>query len=80
MSEVVRLYQHKSLLSGHRAVSAQSIMAALEIWRATLKRDIAKLRDDIRSFSIDAITRFEVLDTAAKELAPKRIDESVGAG
>lgn len=38
------------------------------------------LRDDIRSFSIDAITRFEVLDTTAKELAPKRIDESVGAG
>jgi len=38
------------------------------------------LRDDIRSFSIDAITRFEVLDTAAKELAPKRIDEAVGAG
>ena len=230
MSEVVRLYRYKSLLSGRRAVSAEELMAALEISRATLKRDIAKLRDqlhvpiefnrelggyqmeqghsdselpglwfsqeeilalvtiqqlmqqlepgllgaklhplqerltqlmdkhglasqdvakririvhagkriviaksfeavaaatlarkrlkiwhfsrqngktterqvspqrlvhyrdnwyldawchlrdDIRSFSIDAITRFEVLDTSAKELAPKRIDESVGAG
>ena len=115
MSEVVRLYRYKSLLSGRRAVSAEDLMAALEISRATLKRDMAKLhplqkrlvqtterevspqrlvhyrdnwyldawchlRDDIRSFSIDAITRFEVLDTTAKELAPKRIDESVGAG
>ena len=38
------------------------------------------LRDDIRSFSIDAITRMEVLDTAAKEVVAKRIDEAVGAG
>ena len=38
------------------------------------------LRDDIRSFSIDAITRLDVLETAAKEVAAKRIDEAVGAG
>src|ERR1035437_8148487 len=38
------------------------------------------LRDDIRSFSIDAIPRLEVLDTTAKEVAAKRIDEAVGAG
>jgi len=47
MSEVVRLYQYKSLLAGRRAVPADSIMAALEISRATLKRDIAKLRDQL---------------------------------
>jgi len=45
MSEVVRLYQYKSLLSGRRAVSAQSLQQALEISPATFKRDIAKLRD-----------------------------------
>jgi predicted DNA-binding transcriptional regulator YafY len=38
------------------------------------------LRDDIRSFSIDAITRFEVLSSSAKEVADKRIDETLGAG
>jgi predicted DNA-binding transcriptional regulator YafY len=47
MSEVVRLYQYKSLLSGRRAASAEDLMARLEISRATLKRDIAKLRDQL---------------------------------
>jgi predicted DNA-binding transcriptional regulator YafY len=47
MSEVVRLYQYKSLLAGRRAVPAEKIMAELEISRATLKRDIAKLRDQL---------------------------------
>ena len=47
MSEVVRLYRYKSLLSASRAVSAKSLMAALEISPATLKRDIAKLRDQL---------------------------------
>ena len=47
MSEVVRLYRYKSLLSARRAVSAKSLMASLEISSATLKRDIAKLRDQL---------------------------------
>lgn len=47
MSEVVRLYRYKSLLSSRKAVSAEDLMAALEISRATLKRDIAKLRDQL---------------------------------
>lgn len=47
MSEVVRLYQYKGLLSGRRAMSAEQIMAKLEISRATLKRDLAKLRDQL---------------------------------
>ena len=38
------------------------------------------LREELRSFSIDAIPRCEVLDQAAKEVADKRIDEAVGAG
>lgn len=44
MSEVVRLYQYKGLLSGRRAVSAEELIATLEISRAMLKRDLAKLR------------------------------------
>lgn len=47
MSEVVRLYRYKSLLSSRRAVSAEDLMATLEVSRATLKRDIAKLRDQL---------------------------------
>lgn len=47
MSEVVRLYKYRSLLSGRRAVSAEDLMAAQEVSRATLKRDIAKLRDQL---------------------------------
>ena len=38
------------------------------------------LREDLRSFSIDAITKFEVLETPAKEVAAKSIDDAVGAG
>jgi predicted DNA-binding transcriptional regulator YafY len=47
LSEVVRLYQYKALLSGRRAMSVEDLMARLEISRATLKRDIAKLRDQL---------------------------------
>lgn len=47
MSEVVRLYQYKGLLTGRRAVSADDLIATLEISRATLKRDLAKLRDQL---------------------------------
>lgn len=47
MSEVVRLYRFKGLLSSRSAISANELMTALEISRATLKRDIAKLRDQL---------------------------------
>lgn len=33
------------------------------------------LRQDLRSFSVDAMTQVHVLDTQAKEIAAKRIDE-----
>ena len=45
MSEVVRLYRYKNLLSGRRAVLAEELMASLEISRATFKRDMAKLHE-----------------------------------
>ena len=38
------------------------------------------LREELRSFSIDAIPHCEVREQAAKEIADKRIDEAVGAG
>ena len=47
MSEVVRLYRYKILLSHRKAISANDLMTALEVSRSTLKRDIAKLRDQL---------------------------------
>ena len=38
------------------------------------------LRDALRSFSIDAISRLGILATAAKKLTDKTIDDIVGAG
>jgi len=38
------------------------------------------LRDDVRSFSIDAINRVSILDTPAKEVSARTIDQSVGEG
>lgn len=47
MSELVRLYRYKELLAGRRALSAEALRKTLEISPATLKRDIAKLRDQL---------------------------------
>ena len=38
------------------------------------------LRDDVRSFSIDARPRLEILATAATEVHDKTIEDIVGAG
>ena len=38
------------------------------------------LRDDVRSFSIYAIQWVSILDTAAKEVSARTIDQSVGEG
>jgi predicted DNA-binding transcriptional regulator YafY len=38
------------------------------------------LRDDLRSFSIDAMARVEGLDEAAKDVAPRTIDATLGVG
>ena len=45
MSELHRLYKYKSLLTGRRVLTAGQLASQLEISRATLKRDLAKLRD-----------------------------------
>lgn len=48
MSELSRLYKYKALLSGRRGLSADQLAERLEISRATLKRDLARLRDQFR--------------------------------
>ena len=49
MSEIDRLYRYKSLLSSRHAMARSDILHALEISPATLKRDLAKLRDRFNS-------------------------------
>lgn len=48
MSEIARLYKYKSLLSGRRVLTAGQLTDQLEISQATLKRDLAKLRDQFQ--------------------------------
>jgi len=38
------------------------------------------LRNDLRSFSVDAIDRVEILDKKAREIPDKKLDEVLGAG
>jgi predicted DNA-binding transcriptional regulator YafY len=38
------------------------------------------LRDDLRSFSVDAINRVEILEKKTKDIPEKRLDEILGAG
>ena len=47
MSEMVRLIRYKELLSNRRFLTKQELLDKLEISLATLKRDIAKLRDQM---------------------------------
>jgi predicted DNA-binding transcriptional regulator YafY len=45
MREIDRLYRYKSLLASRHALSSEELCAALDISIATLKRDMAKLRE-----------------------------------
>lgn len=44
MSEIARLYQYLELLKTHRSLSGQQLQQRLEVSKATLTRDMAKLR------------------------------------
>jgi len=45
MGEIDRLYRYKSLLLSRHAVPTEELMATLDVSIATLKRDLAKLRE-----------------------------------
>ena len=47
MSEVSRLYKYRSLFASRRLLTVATLVTELEISRATLKRDLAKLRDQL---------------------------------
>lgn len=47
MNEIDRLYRYKSLLTSRHAVASEELMATLGISIATLKRDMARLRETL---------------------------------
>ncbi len=49
MSETVRLYKYRELFKRRRAISRRELLDRLEISPATLKRDLAKLRDQMNT-------------------------------
>jgi predicted DNA-binding transcriptional regulator YafY len=71
MSEIARLYRYRSLLSRAVAILATDLRAELEISTATLKRDIAKLRDQLHvpiAFDRDRGGYFLESETDGREL------------
>ena len=70
-------YNRQSGQTVEREVSPQRLVHYRDNWYLDAW---CHLRDDLRNFSIDAIARLEVLDTAAKEVSARGIDEALGAG
>ena len=49
MSELARLYRYVELLRAHQSLTGQQLQHRLEVSKATFKRDIAKLRDQLNT-------------------------------
>ena len=70
-------YSRQNGKTTDREVSPQRLVHYRDNWYVDAW---CHLRDDVRSFSIDAISRVSILDTPAKEVSAKTIDQSVGEG
>jgi predicted DNA-binding transcriptional regulator YafY len=70
-------YSRQNGKTTDREVSPQRLVHYRDNWYVDAW---CHLRDDVRSFSIDAISRVRILDGPAKEVSAKTIDQSVGEG
>ena len=70
-------YSRQNGKTTDREVSPQRLVHYRDNWYVDAW---CHLRDDVRSFSIDAISRVSILNTPAKEVTAKTIDQSVGEG
>ena len=70
-------FSHQNGKTTEREVSPQRLVHDSHKWYLDAW---CHLRDGVRSFSIDATQRVSILDTAAKEVSAKTIDQSVGGG
>jgi len=70
-------FNRQNGITSEREVSPQRLVHYRDNWYMDAW---CHMRDDLRNFSLDAVTRVEVLETPAKEIADKRIDEAFGTG
>jgi predicted DNA-binding transcriptional regulator YafY len=70
-------FNRQNGITTEREVSPQRLVHYRDNWYLDAW---CHLRDDVRSFSIDAISKLEVLDGAAKEVSTKSIDQALGTG
>jgi predicted DNA-binding transcriptional regulator YafY len=70
-------FNRQNGITSEREVSPQRLVHYRDNWYMDAW---CHLRDDLRNFSLDAVTKVEVMEAAAKELADKKIDEAVSAG
>lgn len=74
---LVRYHARGTDETTEREVSPQRLMHYRDNWYLDVW---CHLRDGLRSFSVDAIERAEILDKRAKDVADKRLDEALGSG
>ncbi|MEO8198633.1 MAG: WYL domain-containing protein, partial [Thermoanaerobaculia bacterium] len=70
----IEYYARSTNAHSAREVSPQRLVHYRENWYVDTW---CHLRNDLRSFSVDGIRRIEVLDTAAKEVSLKSLDDYV---
>jgi predicted DNA-binding transcriptional regulator YafY len=73
----IRHYNRKNDQQTEREVSPQRLVHYRDNWYLD---GWCHLRNDLRSFAVDAIREARLLETRAKEIADKELDEHLGAG
>jgi len=68
-------FNRQNGITTEREVSPQRLVHYRDNWYLDAW---CHLRDDVRNFSVDAISQLEVLDISAKEVTDKAIDQSLG--
>jgi predicted DNA-binding transcriptional regulator YafY len=74
---IIRYHARGSNETTEREVSPQRLVHYRDNWYLDAW---CHLRDDLRAFSVDAISHAEILDKRAKDVADKRLDEVLGSG
>lgn len=74
---VIRYHGRGTDETSEREVSPQRLCHYRDNWYLDAW---CHLRNDLRSFSVDAIARVEIVDKKAKDVAEKRLDEVLGSG
>ena len=74
---IIRYHARGSDEVTEREVSPQRLVHYRDNWYLDAW---CHLRNELRSFSVDAIERAEILDKVAKDVAEKRLDEVLGSG